>query len=234
VATRRLWGLIAAAGSGQRLCADTPKQYHHLAGRPVLAWSIDALLEGADLQAVVVVRAADDGRFEHIEQYRDERVSQCIGGAERHESVRAGLVALRERGAAETDPVLVHDAARPAVPAADIARLIETVADDPDGGLLAAPVRDTLKRADAAGRAVETPSRQGLWQAMTPQLFPLGRLQAALARGGPVTDEAQAMEALGARPRLVAGDPGNLKYTYPDDREALVGAIERQRRGQRS
>lgn len=227
---KRLWGLIAAAGSGQRLRAGTPKQYHHLAGRPVLAWSLDALFQVPDIAGVMIVRAADDALFDRASLRRDDRVRDCPGGAERQDSIRAGLAALRDWGAAEGDGVLVHDAARPAVPAADITRLIEAVADDPDGGLLAAPVRDTLKRADAAGRVADTPSREGLWQAMTPQLFPLGRLQTALARDTRVTDESQAMEGLGARPRLVAGDPGNIKYTYPEDIHWLASAIERNRR----
>jgi len=233
VSSRRLWGLIAAAGSGQRLRAETPKQYHQLAGRPVLAWSLDALCQVPDIAGVMIVRAADDALFDRASLRRDDRVRDCAGGAERQDSIRAGLAALRDWGAAETDGVLVHDAARPAVSAADIARLIEAVADDPDGGLLAAPVRDTLKRADAAGRVAETPSREGLWQAMTPQLFPLGRLHSALARDTRVTDESQAMEGLGARPRLVAGDPGNIKYTYPEDIDWLSSAIERNRRGDR-
>ncbi|TVO62306.1 2-C-methyl-D-erythritol 4-phosphate cytidylyltransferase [Spiribacter vilamensis] len=210
-----------------------PKQYHAIAGRPVLAWSVDALLGIPAIAGVMIVRSADDTCLEAVMPRGDPRWRDCIGGGERQASVQAGLAALRDWGADATDRVLVHDAARPAVTQGDIRRLIDHVGDDPDGGLLAAPVRDTLKRADDEGRVASTPSRDGLWQAMTPQLFPLGRLESALAMasGAVVTDEAQAMERLGARPRLVAGDPGNIKYTYPDDARWLAWALDRQRAG---
>lgn len=230
----RLWGLIAAAGVGQRMDSEGPKQYHRIAGRTVLGWSIDALLGMPDVTGVMVVRSADDRYFEAVLPSGDSRCSDCVGGAQRQASVRAGLAALRHWGADADDRVLVHDAARPAVRRDDIRRLIEHVADDPDGGLLAAPVRDTLKRADRDGRIASTPSREALWQAMTPQLFPLGRLESALAMAADdaVTDEAQAMERLGARPRLVTGDPGNIKYTYPQDAYWLAWALGRKWTGE--
>ena len=232
----RLWGLIAAAGTGRRMGLAYPKQYHPIAGRPVLAWSVDALLGLREIAGVMVVRSADDPYFEAALPCRDSRRRDCIGGAERQASVQAGLAALRDWGADAADAVLVHDAARPAVTRADIRRLIDCVADDPDGGLLAAPIRDTLKRADHEGRAASTPSRDGLWQAMTPQLFPLGRLESALmmASDAAVTDEAQALERLGAKPRLVAGDPGNIKYTYPEDARWLAWALDQQHAGDRA
>lgn len=209
--------------------ASAPKQYHRIAGRPVLIWSVDAMHALPEIAGVVVVRASDDAHFHTVMPDRGPRLRDCAGGADRAASVQAGLAALRDWGAGADDRVLVHDAARPAVQPAEIRRLIEAVGDDPDGGLLAAPVRDTLKRADAAGRALETPPRDGLWQAMTPQCFPLARLEAALATAveGPVTDEAQAMEHLGARPRLVASDPGNIKYTYPEDADWLAWILTR-------
>lgn len=222
-----------AAGTGQRMGSTRPKQYHAIAGRPVLAWSLDALLGIPAIAGVMVVRSADDTWLEAVMPRGGSPWRDCIGGSERQASVRAGLAALRDWGAGANDRILVHDAARPAVTQADIRRLIDDVGDDPDGGLLAAPVRDTLKRADDKGRVASTPSRDGLWQAMTPQLFPLGRLESALdlASGAAVTDEAQAMERLGAKPRLVAGDPGNIKYTYPDDARWLAWALDRQSAG---
>ena len=225
----RLWGLVAAAGRGERMGPDTPpKQYHRLAGRCVLDWSIAALRSTPGLAGLIVVRPADDaGAWAQTGLAADPTLLSCRGGASRQVSVQRGLEGLREAGAAEADFVLVHDAARPAVKPACIARLIAAVAGDRDGGLLAVPLRDTLKRADNDGRVAATPARDGLWLAMTPQLFPLGRLHAALEACGEmtITDEAQAMERLGARPRLVAGDPGNIKYTYAEDAVWLEQAL---------
>lgn len=215
---RRLWGVMAAAGAGLRAGDARPKQYHQLADRAVLAWSLDALLAVPDMAGIMLALAPGDHQAAALPAAEDPRVHTCTGGADRAASVQAALRALTGIGAADTDRVLVHDAARPAVAVADIQRLIQAVGDDPDGGLLACPVRDTLKRSDDEGRVAETVAREGLWQAMTPQLFPLGRLQAALESVGEgVTDEAQAMEHSGANPRLVPGSLANLKYTYPDD-----------------
>ena len=213
---------------------DLPKQYHQLAGRSVLAWSVDALRQVSGLAGVMVVRARGDDRdWARLGLERATDVRSCQGGRTRQASVLAGLEALRGWGAADGDRILIHDAARPAVTPVAIRRLIEAVGDDPDGGLLAVPVRDTLKRADEHGRVSETADRTGLWQAMTPQLFPLGRLHEALqaCADTAVTDEAQAMERLGARPRLVIGDPGNIKYTYPDDAHWLEHALQDRHKG---
>lgn len=225
----RYWGLVAAAGRGRRMGNDTlPKQYHRLAGRDVLVWSVEALQQAATLAGIMVVRATeDDEAWAGMKFASAEAVRSCRGADTRQGSVLAGLEALRAWGAADRDRVLVHDAARPAVRPSAIQRLIESVGEDPDGGLLAIPVRDTLKRADDHDRVEETPDRTGLWQAMTPQLFPVGRLREALmaCAGTAITDEAQAMERLGARPRLVIGDAGNIKYTYPEDARWLEHAL---------
>lgn len=218
----RLWAVMAAAGAGRRAGEAQPKQYHWLSDRPVLAWSLDALLAVPGVAGIMLAVAPGDRQAAALPAADDPRVHACTGGAERAASVLAALKALAGVGAEDKDRVLVHDAARPAVAVADIQRLVEAIGNDPDGGLLACPVRDTLKRSDAEGRVMDTVPRDGLWQAMTPQLFPLGRLRVALeAAGGRVTDEAQAMELQGARPRLVPGSLANLKYTYPDDAPLL-------------
>lgn len=225
----RLWGLVAAAGRGRRMGgAAQPKQYHRLAGRSVLEWSVRALQGLSGLAGIMVVRPAGaDADWARVAPALGGALRSCRGGETRQASVLAGLDALRAWGAGDQDRVLVHDAARPAVRPAAIQRLIEVVGDDPDGGLLAVPLRDTLKRGDGDQRVAETLDRGGLWQAMTPQLFALGRLRAALlaCADAPITDEAQAMERQGARPRLVAGDPGNIKYTYPEDARWLEHAL---------
>ncbi len=140
------------------------------------------------------------------------------GGETRAESVRNGLRALRDRVAAH-DWILVHDAARPCLPAAVIDRLIATLAGDAVGGIAALPVADTLRRADADHRIAAPIPRAGLWAAQTPQMFRHGILLDALERCdlSTVTDEAGAVEALGRTPRLVEGDPANLKVTYARD-----------------
>ncbi len=215
-----LWGLIVAAGRGERTGQGAPKQYHPLAGRRVIDWSVDALLQTPRLQGLMLVVAAEDTVWQQCDWALDKRVKTTIGGAERSDSVVAGLRALQQDcGAADSDRVLVHDAARPAVSAGDIHNLIDRVGGDPHGGLLAAPVRDTIKRSGAETRVSETIAREGLWQAMTPQLFPLASLLAALTVHNDTapTDESQAMERAGWQPQLIPGSPQNVKYTYQQD-----------------
>jgi 2-C-methyl-D-erythritol 4-phosphate cytidylyltransferase len=197
-----------------------PKQYLPLAGRSVIEWSLGAFLARQDCRGIVVVLSPDDRSWHELTIARDPRVITARGGAERADSVRAGLAALSDR-AGEHDWVLVHDAARPCLRDEDLERLVDELRDDPVGGLLAAPVVDTLKRAEANGRVLQTVPRAGLWRALTPQMFRYGllrrALEAAAARQESVTDEAQAIEALGHQPRLVAGDPDNIKITVGDD-----------------
>ncbi|MFJ0641181.1 2-C-methyl-D-erythritol 4-phosphate cytidylyltransferase, partial [Bordetella bronchiseptica] len=131
--------------------------------------------------------------------------------------------ALADSGAAADDWILVHDAARPGLPAAALARLIDACLDDAVGGLLALPVADTVKA--GRQRVSRTVDRDGLWLAQTPQMFRAGLLRDALARaraaGLAVTDEASAVEAAGHAPRLVAGALRNFKVTWPDDFELM-------------
>jgi 2-C-methyl-D-erythritol 4-phosphate cytidylyltransferase len=199
-----------------------PKQYLPLAGRSVIAHALGTLLDHPRIDGGVVAISTEDEWWPRVaaEFTTAMPLLVVIGGEERCHSVLKGLEALRER-AAPNDWVLIHDAARPCLTAADLDRLIETLADDPVGGLLAVPVRDTLKQADAAGRITATVDRTRLWHALTPQMFRLGMLhealRAALARGLLVTDEAAAMEAASFAPRLVEGRADNLKITRPED-----------------
>ncbi|MBU3693685.1 MAG: 2-C-methyl-D-erythritol 4-phosphate cytidylyltransferase [Rhodocyclaceae bacterium] len=211
----RYFAVVPAAGGGTRLGAAEPKQYLDLGGDCMLYRSLDALLAEPRIAAVTVVLAPDDERRPPSGRF-DGRVRFCaIGGATRADSVAAGLHSL---SASEDDWVLVHDAARPGLSAEALARLIDTVGDDPVGGLLALPVADTLKRGDASDRVTATVERAGLWAAQTPQLFRAGLLRRALAgdRAG-ITDEASAVERLGLRPLLVRGEPANLKVTLAAD-----------------
>ncbi len=152
------------------------------------------------------------------------------GGSTRAATVRNALAAIVD--AASSDWIVVHDAARPCVDAASLSRLQRELVDDPVGGILAIPVVSALKRADDGGRIARTEPREGLWQAQTPQMFRYGVLREAFARPGAelAVDEAQAVEALGARPRLIAGNSNNLKISYSDDL-LLAAAILAAERG---
>ena len=215
-----IWAVIPAAGCGSRFGGAVPKQYRHVAGRPLMAHALDALLAHPLVTGAVVALAADDTHWPGWTELHGKPVLRCIGGGERADSVLAALQALPE--AVDDDAlVLVHDAARPNLQATDIDRLIEAASRHLDGAILAAPVRDTLKRADAETRIVATEPRRDLWRAMTPQAFRRGALIAALLRaradGVVVTDEAMAMERAGFRPRLVEGREDNLKVTTSAD-----------------
>jgi len=222
------------------MASGLPKQYLPLAGRPMLVHTVEALLAEPRLSSVSVVLSPDDADFDtsgcadSLQRYGERvRVVRC-GGDTRAASVRNGLRALAGAVGAQ-DWMLVHDAARPCLPPSALARLIDTLLDDPVGGLLAMPVADTLKRGDADGLVVDTPSREGLWAAQTPQMFRHAALltaldaavEAATRPGGqPATDEAQAVEAGGLRPRLVRGDPRNLKVTWPADVALAEGFLQ--------
>jgi 2-C-methyl-D-erythritol 4-phosphate cytidylyltransferase len=210
-------GLIPAAGTGSRMGVDVPKQYLDIAGHPMIYYAVRAMVTSPLITAVYVVLAADDSWWAGYDwcEFGDKlQVLRC-GGATRAESVTNGLAAMSADG---QDWVLVHDAARPCLTTELIARLIETVGDAEIGGLLAIPVADTLKRASGA-HVAQTESRDGLWQAQTPQMFRHDLLQQALSNNSDFvpTDEASAVEALGHHPLLVAADSSNFKVTYPND-----------------
>ena len=200
--------------------AGAPKQYLQLAGSSVIERAIVPFLTRPDCRGIVVVVAETDRHWSQLAISRDPRVSTAIGGAERADSVRAGLDALSSR-LESSDWVLVHDAARPCLEARDVAALLSALADDEVGGLLATPVVDTLKRADASTRVSATVDRTDLWRAMTPQMFRFAVLQRAIAESLRAevcpTDEAQAVERLGLRPKLVSGSTDNIKITTLED-----------------
>ncbi len=223
----RLWAVVPAAGSGRRFGGDVAKQYVELDGEPLLAHALRALLAHPAVEGAVVVLAADDAAWPGWAQVSGKPVLACTGGATRAESVLAGLAALPESVRAD-DFVLVHDAARPNLHVADLDALLERGRADPVGAILAAPVRDTLKRAGDDGGIDGTEPRERLWRALTPQLFrrlQLSRaLETARTDGVEVTDESMAMERQGLRPLLVEGREDNLKVTTPADL-ALLRAL---------
>ena len=214
------WAVVPAAGRGTRFGGDVPKQYLEVAGELLLAHSLRALLAHPAIEGAVVVLAAEDTLWPGWNTFADKPILACIGGDARADSVLAGLAALPDSVRAD-DFVLVHDAARPNLGLGDLDQLLERGRNDPIGAILAAPVRDTLKRAGDDGGIDGTQPRERLWRALTPQLFrrlQLTRaLEAARRDGLMVTDESMAMEQQGLRPLLVEGSDDNFKVTTPAD-----------------
>lgn len=215
----RCFALVPCAGQGSRAGTTRPKQYTQVAGRSLVAHTLAALALVPRLAATLVVLAPDDDFFDQaLPGFAGARAWVArVGGASRAETVAAGLIELRARGAQDHDWVLVHDAARSLIRADWVNRLIDACADDAVGGLLALPLADTLKQA-ADGRVAATIDRQHKWAAQTPQMFRLGLLEPALrGAGAQATDEASAIEALGHQPKLVLGELENFKITWPGD-----------------
>ncbi|MBU2825197.1 2-C-methyl-D-erythritol 4-phosphate cytidylyltransferase [Acidithiobacillus ferrooxidans] len=220
----RVWVVIPAGGRGQRFGAAQAKQYVLLRDRPVIAHTLAAFLGEPRIAGIQLVLPGEDiatGAWrELLGPMPAPLLPPVVGGGLRADSVRLGLEALLRQGAVPSDWVLVHDAARPCLRREDLLRLLESLANAPQGALLAVPVADTLKRGED-GCSSGTVDREGLWRALTPQAFPLGALLAALeaARAGnrQITDEASAMEAQGWRPRLIPGHGDNIKVTLSDD-----------------
>ena len=204
----RCWGVVPAAGIGSRMGVELPKQYLALAGSSVIEHTLNAMLNWSMLAGITVALHPTDRWWSTLTVATNPAIDTVVGGSERCDSVLAALDALADR-AAPQDWIMVHDAARPCVTVADVESLYAAIAGDAVGGLLALPVAETVKRADAAGRVEATLDRERLWLAQTPQVFRYAALRAnltaALAAGDKVTDEAAAMERAGQQPLLVAG-----------------------------
>jgi 2-C-methyl-D-erythritol 4-phosphate cytidylyltransferase len=215
----RYFALVPAAGSGTRLGGATPKQYLPLAGRTLLYHSVRRLVTHPRIEHVFVVLSPQDSAYAGTDwgDFEDHVTALRCGGSTRAESVLNGLLAAR-RQVRDEDWMLVHDAARPCLTRGALDRLIRQGSDHEGGALLAIPVADTLKRGGADSTVTGTESRSSLWQAQTPQMFRYQPLVAALQTAkNVVSDEASAVEAMGVRPRLIMGEPRNLKVTYPED-----------------
>ncbi|CAI2158841.1 2-C-methyl-D-erythritol 4-phosphate cytidylyltransferase [Serratia sp. J2] len=209
--------VLPAAGIGSRMQAECPKQYLTIGHQTILEHAIHALLRHPRITQVIVAISPEDQQFKTLPIASDPRVLVTEGGQQRADSVLAGL-----QLAGNAHWVLVHDAARPCLHPDDLERLLAITAHSKVGGILAAPVRDTMKRAQVGQSIIShTVERQDLWHALTPQLFPLELLklclQRALDEGATVTDEASALEHCGYHPLLVAGRADNIKVTRPED-----------------
>ena len=213
-----LHAVIPAAGIGTRMGADIPKQYLSIADKTLLEISAQVLLRVPGMVSLTIAVHPEDHRARDLPRLQDTRVNFVPGGTQRADSVLAALDAV---DGDDSDWVLVHDAARPGLQMTDVQALIDRVLDSGEGGILAEPVVDTVKRSDGAGRVELTLDRSHLWRAQTPQMFRLGELISALRQaaeaGSEVTDEASAMELAGHPVQLVPGSPSNLKVTNPED-----------------
>ncbi len=221
----KYWAILPAAGSGTRFASAIPKQYLTLMNKTVMQHSVDRICQ-LDIQGCVIAISQHDKTAKTLEFAKPQVLHWVTGGAERMDSVLAALNYLQEF-ANDADWVLVHDVARPCILPHDLNQLIAELTTDEVGGLLAVPVRDTLKLAKQQ-QVINTVSRDNLWQCQTPQMFRFGVLKHALRHAKKnqllVTDEASAIELQNLSVKLVAGSSSNIKITYPEDL-ALAAAI---------
>ncbi len=215
------WAIVPAAGVGKRMGCAVPKQYLDLNGSPILAWTLNRLIDHPQIVGVVVALNSIDEHWPSVRVRLNGSVREVGGGAERCHSVLAGLTYLDDNGQGD-EWALVHDAVRPCVRSGDVSSLISQAGGHDVGGILGLPVRDTMKRTDGKTQTItSTVERDDLWHALTPQMFRVRVLKEAiegvLDSGATATDEAQAMEFAGLQPIVVAGHPDNIKITRPDD-----------------
>ncbi|CAM4216263.1 2-C-methyl-D-erythritol 4-phosphate cytidylyltransferase [Pseudoalteromonas byunsanensis] len=225
--TIKIAAIVPAAGVGSRMQVGYPKQYLKVVGKTILEHTLDKLGELSELCKIAVVVSEDDEYFSTL-RFSDQRILRVGGGKERADSVLNGLYALAET---QPDWVLVHDAARPLVLASDIRSLINECVFYNEGGILAAKVKDTIKRGDT--HSLETVPREHLWQALTPQFFPYEKLKSALeqalSKGISITDEASAMEWAQQSVKLIPGRSDNIKITTPEDYDLACFLLAKQR-----
>ncbi len=211
--------IIPAAGTGQRMQADRPKQYLSWQEKPLLHYAIEAFIHLPYVSNITVALAPDDHYWPTLLWSHHEKVQTALGANTRAQSVLNALYALKHQAQAD-DWVLVHDAARPFITAADIERLVTSLSHDPVGGILAWPSSDTLKTV-VDGVVQHTLARETVWQAQTPQMFRYGlllrALDAALQTEQVVTDESSAMESAKHSVKVVLGSLSNRKVTYLED-----------------
>jgi 2-C-methyl-D-erythritol 4-phosphate cytidylyltransferase len=215
-----VWAIIPAAGTGTRMQSDVPKQYLRFQGKTIIEHCLDRLLSHAAIEGAVIVLRQGDDDWDQLRYRHDKPVFTATGGGERNESVHNGLISLQSR-AGNNALALVHDAVRPLVTHRDLGRVIDAARQNSVGAILASPVIDTLKIQNHNMEIAGTQAREGLWRALTPQVFDLQRLLQALKRasdeGLVVTDDAQAIELAGFAPALVESNATNLKITTPAD-----------------
>lgn len=220
----RYWAVIPAAGIGKRIQAstanNTPKQYLKIQGRTILEHTLLRLKQINNLAGIVLVLGEDDDWWLQLDDSLRGEVITAKGGVQRANSVYNGLLALKEVASAK-DWILVHDAVRPCIALQDINTLCNELSDGETGGLLASPVRETLKKVNSDLMIESTVPREDYWLAATPQMFPYGVLMEAIEKALqdniPITDEAHAMEYAGYGVKIVQGSADNIKITHVED-----------------
>lgn len=215
----QLIAVVPAAGVGARMCADRPKQYLKIHGTTVLEHTVNKLLSHRLIDKVVIAISEKDRYFPELDLALNPDVIRVVGGIERADSVMSALRYVANHFS--TEWVIVHDAARPCFQLSDVDALIDVSFKNHIGGILAAPVTDTMKRSDTSGLIEHTIDRRNMWHAFTPQMFKVNllfnALSGALDSGVPITDEASALEWAGEKPELVLGKTSNIKITQPED-----------------
>lgn len=238
-----VWVVIPAAGIGQRMNSLLPKQYLKIQGKSLIEHTFDCFLEHKKVAGIVVALSVDDEHWQALDlASKSKPIYTVQGGSNRSDSVMQGLSYLNEElKLPEKTWVMVHDAARPCLTTIDIDSLLQIRNDDCVGGILASPVRDTMKRAvienntqDESEVVSHTESRENLWHALTPQMFRMGDLIKALKhchnQNVKITDECSAMEKMGLNPKLVEGSHNNIKVTYASDIEMASFLIRQKQR----
>ncbi len=214
----KFWVIMPAAGIGTRMQSQIPKQYLSIAGKKVIEHSLHPFLTHPDIAEIWVAISPHDTDWKTTKYANDKRVHTVEGGKERLFSVMNALTQLQNKADSE-DWVLVHDAARPCLTQTDISQLIQQTCNNPAGGLLVAPLVDTIKQ--QINNGIKTIPRETLWRALTPQCFPIKTLysvlEQAITKNLMVTDEASAMEQAGFNPQLVKGSSHNIKITEKAD-----------------
>lgn len=213
--------VLPAAGIGKRMQTDCPKQYLTIGQKTILEYAVDSLLHHPRIKQIIVVIDLQDDRFQSLALAHHAKIQVVYGGEQRADSVMAGLQQA-EQYINQSSWVLIHDAARPCLHPEDLDKLLEVTEHSKIGGILATPVRDTMKRGGVSTAVInQTLERQQLWHALTPQIFPFALLKDCLSggieKGIEITDEASALEYYGYQPLLIKGRSDNIKITYPED-----------------
>lgn len=218
----RIHALIVAAGKGCRFGADIPKQYLRLLSKKTVLQESIERLNVDEVDDLTLVLAQDDKYASELNFCFGHPIYHAVGGSKRWQSVHSGVQEIRNRGGADDDWVIIHDAARPCLPKADLLGLLNALkVTSCDGVILATPVVDTIKLATSGQTIINTVDRSSLWQAQTPQAFRLVKLERVLERvakeGLMITDEASGFEMLGLSVQIIQGSKLNMKLTHAED-----------------
>lgn len=225
--------VIPAAGIGQRMGADTPKQFLKIGNRSVLGLTLDRFLSVNAIQLIIIVAHPNDEQLKELSHIEDEKVIIIDGGVERINSVNNALNYLYDNGLAEKVPVMVHDAARVCITETDINRLIDHFYHSGNACFLAEPVTDSLHKVDDNQQILTTIKREHLVKALTPQMASFIDLKTALDKALEnkliVTDDVAALSSAGYDVDYIIGRHDNIKITYPDDLALAAFYLEKQK-----